>query len=245
MDVVNQQQAQARYFNFRLGFGIPIGIMLMMLFADPTRLDFFLTRQFYSPETGFVGHHSYWLENILHERAKQVLIALALLAVIGFGTSLFVEGFAKWRRPLGYIVLTLGLCTGLVSPLKEATAIHCPWSLSDFGGMETYSTLLGPRATTDSPGKCWPGGHASAGFSLLCLFFALRDKRPRAARYALALALGLGSLFSLGRMMQGAHFLSHNLWTLLIDWVVCLATYRWIIYRPQGTRRNIEPAVPA
>jgi membrane-associated PAP2 superfamily phosphatase len=32
-------------------------------------------------------------------------------------------------------------------------------------------------------------------------------------------------------MMQGAHFLSHNLWTLLIDWTICLSCYRWILYR--------------
>lgn len=76
-----------------------------------------------------------------------------------------------------------------------------------------------------------PGGHASSGFSLLALFFLLRDKRPRSARAALLFALGLGAAFSLGRMMQGAHFLSHNLWTLLLDWTICLLCYRWILYR--------------
>ena len=46
-----------------------------------------------------------------------------------------------------------------------------------------------------------------------------------------ALALGMGTVFSLGRMAQGAHFLSHNVWTLLIDWLICLAGYRWLLYR--------------
>jgi membrane-associated PAP2 superfamily phosphatase len=36
---------------------------------------------------------------------------------------------------------------------------------------------------------------------------------------------------SAGRVMQGAHFLSHNLWTLLIDWMLCLACYRLVLYR--------------
>ncbi|MNF12306.1 hypothetical protein D3C80_2137390 [compost metagenome] len=45
-------------------------------------------------------------------------------------------------------------------------------------------------------------------------------------------ALALGSLFSLGRMMQGAHFLSHNLWTLLFDWMISLVCYRLVLYRP-------------
>ncbi|MNH45341.1 hypothetical protein D3C79_1077520 [compost metagenome] len=45
-------------------------------------------------------------------------------------------------------------------------------------------------------------------------------------------ALALGSLFSLGRMMQGAHFLSHNVWTLLFDWMISLVCYRLVLYRP-------------
>jgi membrane-associated PAP2 superfamily phosphatase len=33
-------------------------------------------------------------------------------------------------------------------------------------------------------------------------------------------------------MMQGAHFLSHNLWTLLLDWTICVLCYRALLYRP-------------
>jgi membrane-associated PAP2 superfamily phosphatase len=32
-------------------------------------------------------------------------------------------------------------------------------------------------------------------------------------------------------MMQGAHFLSHNLWTLLFDWLIGVLCYRWILYK--------------
>jgi membrane-associated PAP2 superfamily phosphatase len=94
--------------------------------------------------------------------------------------------------------------------------------------------LLGARPATTHPGRCWPGGHASAGFSLLALFFFLRDRRPRTARIALWVALGAGAVFSVGRMMQGAHFLTHNLWTLLFDWTICVLCYRWVLYeRPE------------
>ena len=37
--------------------------------------------------------------------------------------------------------------------------------------------------------------------------------------------------------MQGAHFLSHNLWTLLFDWLIGVLCYRWILYKaPQPMR---------
>ncbi|BAP45625.1 PA-phosphatase-like phosphoesterase [Pseudomonas sp. StFLB209] len=225
----------SRPFNFRLAMGLPIGLMLLLLIFDPTALDYFLARLFYIPGEGFIGAHSYWLETILHDRAKQLVIAMALGFAVAFALSWKVAALRPWRRTLGYIVLAMGLSTAVITPLKNLTQVQCPWSLSDFGGVETHTPLLSHRAPSLKPGLCWPGGHAATGFSLLALFFALRDRKPGAARVALVFAIALGALFSLGRMMQGAHFLSHNLWTLLIDWLICLGCYRWLLYRPQRT----------
>ena len=222
----------ARYFDFRLGLGIPLALMVLLLVIDPSGVDFALAHRFYEPGLGFIGRHNFWLEDILHDRAKQAVIVLGVLAIAGFLLSLLLVKWRAWCRPLGYLVLSLAISTSIVTPLKKLTAIQCPWSLSEFGGSEAFSPLLGERAATGNPGRCWPGGHASAGFSLIALFFALRDRRPRTARIALVVALGLGTLFSIGRMMQGAHFLSHNLWTLLFDWLICTLCYRWLLYRP-------------
>lgn len=228
------QPQHSRPFDFRLGLAVPLALMALLLVSDPSAADFALARVFYVPGSGFVGRHSFWLEDILHDRAKQALIALAGAAVIAFLCSLqprFLPRLRPWRRPLGYLVLALVLSTGIITPLKALTNVHCPWSLTEFGGDEVFTPLLSERAPSDKPGRCWPAGHAAAGFSLFALYFALRDRRPRSARFALAAALGLGSVFSLGRMMQGAHFLSHNLWTLLLDWLICLLCYRWLLYR--------------
>lgn len=224
--------AASRPFDFRLGAGIPLALMLLLLIFDPTALDYAISQQFYVPGQGFIGDHSYWLENILHDRAKQAVIGLVLLVALGFVLSWRVTALRIWRRPLGYVVLAMGLSTAIITPLKALTHVQCPWSLTEFGGIETHTPLLSERAPTLKPGLCWPGGHASTGFSLLALFFALRDRYPRAARLALGFALALGAVFSLGRMLQGAHFLSHNVWTLLFDWLICLGCYRWLLYRP-------------
>lgn len=229
---------ESRRFNFTLALGLPLLAMLVLLLGDPSQLDFAVSRLFYEPGLGFVGRHSWLLEDVLHDRVKQLVIVLAVLALVGFVLSLLPTRLAAWRRPLGCLVLSLALSTSIVTPLKALTGVHCPWSLTDFGGSETYTPLLSERAPTLKPGRCWPGGHASAGFSLLALFFALRDRRPRAARYALAFALALGTVLSVGRVMQGAHFMSHNLWTLLFDWVIGVACYRLVLYR-----RAVAPAL--
>ncbi|WP_439886216.1 phosphatase PAP2 family protein [Pseudomonas sp. MBLB4123] len=221
----------SRPFNFSLALGVPIAFMALLLLIDPAPVDFALAHLFYVPGQGFIGQHSFWLEDILHDRAKQAVILLGLLAILGFVLSLLPTPLRGRRRQLGYLVLALGLSTSIVTPLKTLTGVHCPWSLSEFGGQERFTPLLGERAPSAEPGRCWPGGHASAGFSLLAFFFALRDRNPRLARAALVLAIVLGSTFSIGRMLQGAHFLSHNLWTLLFDWVICLLCYRLVLYR--------------
>lgn len=230
----------SRYFNFRVAIGIPLGLMALLLLVDPSRIDFALANLFYEPGQGFIGRHSFWLEDILHDRVKQAVIFLGVMAIFGFALSLMPTRLSPFRRQLGYLVVAMALSTSFVTPLKKLTGVHCPWSLSEFGGAETFTPLLSARAPTANPGRCWPGGHASAGFSLLALFFALRDRRPRSARIALVVALSLGAVLSLGRMMQGAHFLSHNVWTLLFDWLIGVLCYRWILYKaPQPIRQPL------
>ncbi len=222
-------------FNFKYALGIPLLVMACLLVFEPSALDLGLARLMYEPNSGFIGGNSAFLEDVLHDRAKQAVIAFAVLAIVGFALSFVWQKLQRWRPQLGYLVLALAVSTALVTPVKTLTAVQCPWDLQEFGGQEQYSGLLGPRPVTAKPGRCWPGGHASAGFSLIALFFALRDVKPRTAKACLVFAIALGSVFSLGRMLQGAHFLSHNLWTFLFDWLICTLCYWLLLYRKSST----------
>lgn len=225
----------SRPLNLWLVLGIPVLAALLLIALELTDLDMQLARLAFDPVAGqFIGRHSYFLEDVLHDRAKQMVIAFSLLAIVGFAASFFVQRLKSWRRELGCLVLAMGLSTAFVTPLKAVTAVQCPWSLSEFGGQQTYSKLLQARPATDKPGRCWPGGHAATGFTLFALFFVLRDRRPRLARGALLLAFGLGTVFSLGRMLQGAHFFSHNVWTAVFCWLISLGCYWGLLYRRQG-----------
>ncbi|MCD5993371.1 phosphatase PAP2 family protein [Pseudomonas sp. CDFA 602] len=223
----------SRPLNLWICLGIPAVTALALVLLELTSVDMDIAKMAFDPVSGqFIGRHSYFLEDILHDRAKQVVMTLGVLAIISFIASFKVERLMPWRRELGYLVVAMALSTGFVTPVKVVTSVQCPWSLTEFGGSETYSELLSPRPTTDKPGRCWPGGHAATGFTLFALFFMLRDRRPRLAKAGLALAFGLGTIFSLGRMLQGAHFLSHNIWTAVFCWLICLAAYYLILYRP-------------
>lgn len=229
----------SRPLNPWLCLGIPLLGAITLILLELTTLDMDIARLAYDPAAGaFIGRHSYFLENILHDRAKQLVIALGLLAIAAFIASFMLERARPYRRELGCLVLSMALSTGFVTPIKAVTAVQCPWSLSEFGGKETYSELLSPRPATDKPGRCWPGGHAATGFTLFALFFVLRDRRPRMARAALVFAFGLGTVFSVGRMLQGAHFFSHNVWTAIFCWLICLGSYYVVLYRSKSAETD-------
>ncbi|MBO3277655.1 phosphatase PAP2 family protein [Pseudomonas sp. Milli4] len=222
----------SRPLNYGWALALPLGLMALLLIVEPVSLDLALANWMYQPGSGFIGRHSWFLENVLHDRAKQLIILLGVLALAASLAGVIHKPWRHLSRPLGYLVLSMGIAASVVTPLKVLTAVQCPWDLAQFGGKETYSSLLSPRPPTDHPGRCWPGGHASSGFVLFALYFALRDRKPKLARQAFWLAFGLGCLFSLSRMAQGAHFLSHNVWTALLDWVICLGLYALLLYRP-------------
>ncbi|KAA8709996.1 phosphatase PAP2 family protein [Pseudomonas cannabina] len=223
----------SRSLNPWIYLGIPIAVAIVLVLLELTSLDMDIAKMAYDPVSGeFIGRHSHFLEDVLHDRAKQMVMAFGALAIIGFAASFKVERLIPWRRELGCLVLSMALSTAFVTPVKVVTSVQCPWSLKEFGGEETYSELLSPRPATEKPGRCWPGGHAATGFTLFALFFVLRDRRPRLAKAGLALAFGLGSIFSIGRMLQGAHFFSHNIWTAVFCWLICLGVYYFVLYRP-------------
>lgn len=223
----------SRPLNLWLYLGIPAITAVVLLLLELTSLDMDIAKLAYDPVgNDFIGKHSYFLENVLHDRAKQAVIAMGVFAGIGFIASFIVKRLMPWRRELGCLVLSMALSTSFVTPMKAVTAVQCPWSLEEFGGKEVYSELLSKRPDTDKPGRCWPGGHAATGFTLFALFFIFRDRRPRWAMAGFVFAFSLGTVFSVGRMLQGAHFFSHNVWTAVFCWLICMGAYYVVLYRP-------------
>jgi membrane-associated PAP2 superfamily phosphatase len=63
------------------------------------------------------------------------------------------------------------------------------------------------------------------------------------ARAALVFAFSLGTIFSIGRMLQGAHFFSHNVWTAVFCWLICLGSYYAVLYRAPKKVAVSQPLV--
>ena len=210
---------------------VPALLLAALVLIDTAPIDFLVESWFYQPGVGFVGRHVWLVETVMHDFLKQAIIGFGVLLVLAWLLTWTRGEWQRWRRPLGYLVAAIGCASLVVTPLKELTGVHCPWDLEQFGGRYAYVHVGGAAPDGQPAGHCWPAGHAASGFSLLALFFFLRDHRPRLARQVLWAVLLFASLIGFGRMIQGAHFLSHTVATGLIDWLICLALYRLLLYR--------------
>lgn len=150
-------------------------------------------------------------------------------------------GRQRYRLALLYLASAVALGTGVVSLLKSMTRMDCPWDLSRYGGQLRYVGLFEPRPAGMPHAACFPAGHASAGYAWVALYFVALALKPSWRWPALAVGLGAGLLFGLGQQLRGAHFLSHDLWTLAACWIVALGLYRALLW---PTRRALAP-VPA
>jgi membrane-associated PAP2 superfamily phosphatase len=219
------RRAESLFLSFNLAALAVTGAALVWLSRHPG-IDFALAGYFYDPALGrFPLKDAPLLAQAGHTGLRWLAISVWLAAVVLAAASWKAAALRGWRGPLLYFTLAAAATTLAVGLLKYTSGHSCPWDLVPFGGQAHWFPLLGTPEGAPGPGRCWPGAHAAGGFALLAGYFALRDAHRAAARGALGAALALGALMSLTQVARGAHFLTHNLWSLWLAWLCCLAGY--------------------
>lgn len=203
---------------------LAISALLLLCVFETTDLDRQLARIFYDPTVAaFPLKHSWFLETVLHKGAKHVVY---VLVVLGLGVCwLGWQGELSWLPRRNALLAALGmlLIPLATSALKHLTHRHCPWDVVDFGGYAPYLHLFEPVPQGTRGGQCFSAGHASVGFLWIVWAVALRPAGTRVARLALMVALFGGGVLGFARMLQGAHFLSHTLWSLWLAWAISVS----------------------
>lgn len=181
---------------------------------------------FHDARTGaWIGRGAWWADELVHDGGRNVVRMLGLAGLALLAASRFRDDLRHWQRPAAYFVLCLVLVTGLAGGLKAVTNVDCPWDLERFGGDRPYVALLADRPDALPRAACFPGAHSSSGFALLSFYFLLRHRGRVPAALGLAAGLVTGAVFSFAQQARGAHFLSHDLWSLAIAWFTCLGLY--------------------
>lgn len=218
---------------------LPLWCLTLLILFPPQALDIAISGLFFDGQ-GWPLKNDFFFNVVLYKSSKIIPIGATLASVYVLVKNLIanrrgLQPDSYWiYRPL-YIIIAMLACVLVVWWLKASTGVYCPWSVSYFSGDHALREPTWSWVFQD--GRCWPSGHSGTGFCLLALFFALRDKYPQLARKTLVAVLLLGTICSLTRIVQGAHFLSHTLATALIDWIICAGLYVLCFDRQNILRR--------
>ena len=209
-----------------------VALLLASIVLIPMGGDRWIADRIYAAEGGqWALRNSFLLTRVLHGGGK----ALSTLAWLGlFALTLRSTIDARWKplcRPLLALLLSIAGSTLLVSMLKHLTRMDCPWDASIYGGAHRYFTLLQARPAGIKPSGCFPAGQASAGYAWVALYFFFANVRPVWRRIGLAIGVGAGAVLGIAQQLRGAHYLSHDLWTLAICWFVAFGVHRLSMHR--------------
>jgi len=200
--------------------------VLLVLLFEKSNLDLAVSDRFFDFQTGaWKFKDSWWAEGLLHLQGRKLAIAFSLIPLALLVLSFFRDAWKPWRRSALFLVLAIGLGTGSVALVKVVVNRHCPWDSARYGGDIPYGKLFDPLPAACRKGNCFPAGHASAGFSLMSGYFIFYRRDRRKALALLAFGLLVGSLFGFAQVARGAHFVSHNIWSLALCWFVGLGLY--------------------
>ena len=245
-----QHPSPARFY--LINFGIPLLLVVAVFCAfDLTNLDIAFSNLFYGPvahvfpldSSQAVEYFTHKLPRIIPDWTGQLAIIGTLLsflwprlkhdkhaAVIAVLQRLWIAPVLKFcarhRRDLLFVVVAFAVSTGVTHFFKSHTGIYCPIETTLYGGkhpkLEWFQnlSLLHDAGT----GRCWPGGHASGGFTVCALYFVARRYRWRHARRLLAGILLLGFVYGTTRVFQGWHYMSHTFWAGIFVWLATLLT---------------------
>lgn len=195
-------------------------IILLYLFPVDGSFDLKLITPWITQNGEFFLKRDWYLDILNHHYIKYILIFCYVSFLSIWVYSFFHKKNMIVRWDYAYFVLLVILSTSLIGVLKSQSDHACPWDMI-IPAASSYSWNF-----NQNHGHCFPGGHASTGFALVAGFFIYRTSQPQKAWFYLMSGLIIGSAMGWAQMMRGAHFFSHNLWTLWFTWLINVVVYQ-------------------
>ncbi len=204
-------------------FWITLFIGTALLFIFYPKIDLIVSGYFYKDGAFYLANNP--LVQFSYHYAPFITFAIGLISLI----MLIVDFIAKRdllgvrKRVWAYLLLVLLLAPGLLVNLilKDHLGRARPKEVLQFGGDKHFSPAFIP-ANECRINCSFPSGHSAGAFYLIAL--ALLAKRRRF--FWLTLATLFGVLVSIGRIVQGGHFLSDTIFSFFFVFFIS-----WILYR--------------
>ena len=208
-------------------------LLAAVLLAEKfTNADTALQNLFYLPET-----HEWLINPALHQKLSPVFYKglKFLLAATGAGCLIFLllslkkPSLAVRRRPVLILLLSIVFVPLVVAGAKYFTNVYCPYQLNIYNGLYPFVRIIDsyPESFVQpKPGRCFPAGHATAGFAFMALYFVFDSRRGKILGLLAGILLGLAAGFY--QMLRGQPFLSHTLFSMIASFAVII-TIDWFV----------------
>lgn len=202
-----------------------LGLLLISIYISAADLDRSIADYFYSIQGNSWAWKETWIaEDFFHKggRSLSLLMAFALLLVV------IMSRFSFWLSPHKTALLYLFVATAgsslLISLLKSTLALSCPWEFDRYGGDLAYANVFEQLVLRNGEG-CFPAGHASAGYAWIAAYFFGVHYQSRWRWPGLVIPLLVGVALGVVQQIRGAHFISHDLWSLAVCWFFSLVVF--------------------
>lgn len=209
-------------------FWLPISLYILLIIPIISwDLDWQLANYWYQLEGQQWALKSAWFtQTIVHDGGHDLAVSLYITLLILYLVSFKSQFLGQYKSGLAYLSLSLPLATLTVSLIKQLTIADCPWSTLDFGGQHIYqSWLYNLWSPIAGAGHCFPAGHASSAYMFFGVYFFSRHYWSTKSTFILIVVITVGLIFGFNQQLRGAHFISHDVTSALICWLVC-----WFIW---------------
>ncbi len=195
-------------------------IFLSINFAP---FDLWLSAHFWTPEAGFYMKDELWsvILYVIFGDIKFFLIPVLLLAII---YPYFKKAYKDTQKKATFLFVVLLIGPGIIVNLilKDNWDRPRPRDVVQFQGEKQFSPAF---IMADQPGKnkSFSSGHASMGFFFIAFAWLARKRRY------FWLGMVVGGLASLGRIVQGGHFLTDVLTSAFIVYFTCQVVAHYLL----------------
>lgn len=199
-----------------------LGLLVTSIYISAADLDRSVADYFYSIQGNSWAWKESWIaEDFFHKggRSLSILLALALLGMVI--ASRFSFWLSPHKKPLLYFFVATAGGSLLISLFKSTLAVSCPWEFDRYGGDLLYVNVFKQLVLRNGEG-CFPAGHASAGYAWISAYFFGVYYQSRWRWPGLIIPLLVGLVLGVVQQIRGAHFISHDIWSLAICWFFSL-----------------------
>ncbi|MGR6873155.1 phosphatase PAP2 family protein [Pseudomonas sp. HK3] len=194
---------------------VPVFILISIFFFAVPQVDLWVANIFWQPDVGFALNENAFVQfvYVVFRYMPHFLVPLLLLLLM---LPWLKKSLKPSRKYSGFLLVVLLVGPGIiVHPiLKDNWDRPRPRDVQQFGGQLKFSPAF---VMADQPGnnQSFASGHAAMGFFFMAFAWLFRQRR-----YLLG-GLIIGAIVSLGRIVQGGHFLSDIVTAGFIVYFTC------------------------